>query len=40
MEAAKLELYSLDVDAKGILRAPFGVVTPLKPLSEMFDAVT
>jgi len=39
MEAAKLELYSLDVDAKGVLRAPFGVVLPLKPLGELFEAL-
>lgn len=36
LEAAKLPLYGLEKDSKGRLRAPFGVVLPLRPLPELF----
>lgn len=39
MEASKLALYGLEVDDKGQVRAPFGVVLPLTPLGELFGAV-
>ncbi|MDX9723931.1 MAG: hypothetical protein RBU37_24490 [Myxococcota bacterium] len=40
LERAKLELHGLAEDHKGRLRAPFGVVLPLRPLSELYDVVS
>lgn len=37
MEASKLALYRLEPDDRDRLRAPFGVVLPLRPLAVLFD---
>jgi hypothetical protein len=39
LESSKLPLYGLEPDDRGRLRAPFGVVLPLRPLSELFAEV-
>ncbi len=36
LEASKLRLYGLEPDRNGVLRPPFGMVLPLRPLGEIF----
>jgi hypothetical protein len=38
LEENKLALYGLEPDAQDRLRAPYGVILPLRPLSELFSS--